>query len=85
MSVEVGNPHNTHAAAVKKVIDGNLTMVGHIPRRISSTICSMFLRRGGKTLLSLLFLTNGLSYFNIDILFESHVATHVTVLTRAFK
>ena len=58
---EVGNPHDTHAVAVKplKVIDGNLTMVGHIPRRISS-ICSMFLRRGGKTLLSLPFLANGL-------------------------
>ena len=56
---EVGNPHDTHAVAVKKVIDGNLTMVGHIPQRISS-ICSIFLRHGGKTLLSLLFLTNGL-------------------------
>ena len=43
---EIGNPHNTHAVAVKKVIDGNLTVVGHIPRRISS-ICSIFLRRGG--------------------------------------
>ena len=28
---EVGNRHNTHAVAVKKVIDGNLTVVGHIP------------------------------------------------------
>ena len=43
---EVGNPHDTHAVAVKKVIDGNLTVVGHIPRRISS-ICSIFMRRGG--------------------------------------
>ena len=32
---EVGNPHDTHAVAVKKVIDGNLTMVGHILQRIS--------------------------------------------------
>ena len=56
---EVGNPHDTHAVAVKKAIDGNLTMVGHIPRRIS-LICSMFLRRDDKTLLSLPFLTNGL-------------------------
>ena len=56
---EVRNPHDTHAVAVKKVIGGNLTTVGHIPQRISS-ICAMFLRHGGKTFLSLLFLTNGL-------------------------
>ena len=43
---EVGNPHDTHAVAVKKVIDGNLTVVGHIPQRLSS-ICSIFLRRSG--------------------------------------
>ena len=35
-----------HAVAVKKVIDGNLTVVGHVPHRISS-ICSIFLRCGG--------------------------------------
>ena len=28
---EVGNPHNMHAVAVKKVIDDNLTVVGHVP------------------------------------------------------
>ena len=43
---EVGNPHDTHAVAVKKVIDGNLTVVGHVPRRIS-LVCSIFLRHGG--------------------------------------
>ena len=43
---EVGNPHDIHAVAVKKVIDGNLTVAGHIPQRIS-LICSIFLRRGG--------------------------------------
>ena len=43
---EVGNPHGTHAVVVKKVIDGNLTEVGHVPHRISS-IFSIFLRRGG--------------------------------------
>ena len=31
---EVGNPYDTHAVAVKKVIDGSLTVVGHIPQRI---------------------------------------------------
>ena len=54
---EIGNPDDPHAVVVKK--DGNLTVVGHIPRRISS-ICSIFLRCGGKTLLSLLLLINGL-------------------------
>ena len=31
---EVGNPHDTRAVAVKKVIDGNLpvTVVQHVPR-----------------------------------------------------
>ena len=43
---EVGNPHDTHAVAVKKVTDGNLTVVGHVPQRISS-ICSIFSRRDG--------------------------------------
>jgi len=38
---EVGNPHNTHAVRVKKVIYSNLTVVGHIPRRILS-ISSIF-------------------------------------------
>ena len=32
---KVGNPHDMQAVAVKKVIDGNLTMVGHILQRIS--------------------------------------------------
>ena len=44
---EVRNPHDMHTVAVKKVIDGNLTVVGHIPQRISS-ICSIFLILGGK-------------------------------------
>ena len=44
---EVGNAHDTHAVPVKKVIGNDLKVVGHIPRRISS-ICSIFLRRGGE-------------------------------------
>ena len=43
---EVGNPHDMHAVAVKKVIDGSLTVMGHVPQRISS-IYSILLRRGG--------------------------------------
>ena len=44
---EVGNAHDTHAVAVKKVIGDNLKVVGHISRRISS-MCSIFLRRGAE-------------------------------------
>ena len=39
---EIGNPHDSFAVAVKKVD----TIVGHVPRHISS-ICSIFIRRGG--------------------------------------
>ena len=31
---EVGNPHDTHAVAIKKDIAGVLTTVGHSPRKI---------------------------------------------------
>ena len=43
---ETGNSHDPQAVAVKKMIDGTLQVVGHAPRRISS-ICSIFIRRGG--------------------------------------
>ena len=79
---EVGNPRNTYVVAVKKVIDGNLTMVGHILRRISS-ICSMFLRRGGK-LFSPFFLTNGLKIVQYRHLVRV-MCVRATVLTHAFK
>ena len=36
---EVGNHHATHAVAIKKVIDGNLTVVGHIKGYLLA-ICS---------------------------------------------
>ena len=39
---EDGNPHDRYAVAVSK----SSRVVGHVPRRIS-TLCSMFLRRGG--------------------------------------
>ena len=44
---KVGNPHDTHAVAIRKDIAAEITTVGHIPRRISS-ICSIFIRCGGK-------------------------------------
>ena len=44
---EVGNPHDTHAVAIRKDIAAEITTVGHIPRRTSS-ICSIFIRRGGE-------------------------------------
>ena len=34
------------SVAVKKLIDGESTIVGHVPRRISP-LCSVFIRRGG--------------------------------------
>ena len=43
---EIGNSHDTHAVAVRKVIDGEEKTVGHVPRRLSA-ICSLFIRRGG--------------------------------------
>ena len=45
---EAENLHDPQAVAIKKVImiDGNLQVVGHVPRKISS-ICSIFIR-GGK-------------------------------------
>ena len=43
---EVGNPHDTHAVAIKKHISGVLTTVGHVPRTISK-VSSVFIRRGG--------------------------------------
>ena len=39
---QLGNPHDPSAVAVKK----GSTVVGHVPRVIS-TICSIFIRRGG--------------------------------------
>ena len=43
---EVGNHSDPQAVAVKKEISHVLQIVGHVPRRISS-ICSIFIRRGG--------------------------------------
>ena len=43
---EAGNAHDPQAVAMKKLIDGNVHVVGHVPRTISS-VCSIFIRRGG--------------------------------------
>ena len=43
---ETGNAHDPQAVAMMKVIDGNVQVVGHVPRTISS-VCSIFIRRGG--------------------------------------
>ena len=43
---EPGNPSDPYAVAVIKEIVGDDVVVGHVPRAISS-ICSIFLRRGG--------------------------------------
>jgi len=41
-----GNSHDPYAVAVKKEIGGRNQIVGHVPRRLS-TICSLFIRKGG--------------------------------------
>ena len=46
---EPGNAHDTHAVAIKKNIDGEIKIVGHILRKISA-VCSIFLRHGGNIL-----------------------------------
>ena len=46
---EIGNAYDTHAVAIKKDIGGVQTIVGHIAKKISS-LCSIFLRRGGMIL-----------------------------------
>ena len=43
---EVGNPKDPLAVAVIKPIAGENTVIGHVPRIISS-LCSLFIRRGG--------------------------------------
>ena len=43
---EVGNIHDMYAVAVMKEVRGRATVVGHLPRQIS-TVCHLFLRRGG--------------------------------------
>ena len=42
----VGNSHDPLAVAVIKQIDGDDTIVGHIPRKISA-LCNTFTRQGG--------------------------------------
>ena len=45
---EIGNPHDTHAVAIKVNVagdDGTTRTVGHVPRKLS-VICSIFIRRG---------------------------------------
>ena len=46
---EIGNAHDTHAVTIKKYIGGVQTTVWHIAKKISS-LCSIFLRRGGTIL-----------------------------------
>ena len=43
---EIGNPKDPLAVAVMKLIGGENTIIGHIPRIISA-LCSLFIRRGG--------------------------------------
>ena len=42
---EIGNSHDPLSVVMKKLIKGNSTVVGHVPRRISP-FCSIFIKRG---------------------------------------
>ena len=59
---EVGNAYDTHAVAIKKTIEGDIKIVGHIPREISD-ICSIFIRRGG----SIVCVVNGSRRYSSDL------------------
>ena len=63
---EIGNPHDTHAVAIKGSIGGDITgavtTVGHIPRKISA-ICSIFIRHGG----SITCVVNGSHRYSADL------------------
>ena len=43
---EIGNPKDPLSVAVMKLIGGENTVIGHVPRIISA-LCSLFIRRGG--------------------------------------
>ena len=43
---EIGNWHDPLSVVMKKLMEGNSTVVGHVPRRISP-FCSIFIKRGG--------------------------------------
>ena len=59
-----GKAHDTtHAVAVKKVIDDDLKVVGHVPRRISA-IYSCFINRGGAIICTV----SGAQCFSSDLL-----------------
>lgn len=59
---EVGNPHDSLAVAIIKLIDGEDTTVGHVPRRISGT-CNAFIRRGGTIQCTVI----GSRRYNVDL------------------
>ena len=62
---EIGNPHDTHAVAVKGNVagdDGTTTTVGHVPRKLS-VICSIFIRHGG----TINCVVNGTRHYSADL------------------
>ena len=42
---EIGNAHDTHAVAVRNIIDGDIKTVGHVPHKLSA-LHSILIRRG---------------------------------------
>ena len=59
---EPGNAHDTHAVSIKKTTDGEMKIVGHIPRNISA-ICFIFMRRGSTILCH----ANGPHQYSLDL------------------
>ena len=63
---EIGNAHDPFAIAIKKVTPtGNVT-IGHTPRVISS-VCSVFIRRGG----TIVCVVNGARQYSSDFPWHS--------------
>ena len=59
---KIGNSHDPLSVVMKKLIEGNSTVVGHIPRHISP-FCSIFIKRGG----SITCIVDGLRRYSADL------------------
>ena len=78
---EPGNPHDTHAVTVIKLMSGSNVTVGHLPRAIL-LICSIFIRHGG-TIMSRV---NGTRRYSSDIPQGGvEIPCVLTFLVKSFK
>ena len=74
---EIGNAHDTHAVALRKNINRETRTVGHIPRKISSLCCSIFIRGKWTSTLSVWPTTRGVR--STQLVFQSKVFKLVLV------